>query len=464
MKTFKKLIATACFVALTVNSNAQWTSVTNGVKLTTPTNNVGIGNDHKSNAKLRLYNSMSSSDTIFGLHTTMENTSTSGYGPTYRPPLYGIHSTNASSSYGPLYGAYFKNTLSYPSSGPAIPLYGIYLDNSNSAYSGTNYGVYTKNTSDSYTGTIYGFYADNSISSYSGSAYGIYAKNTGGGSNGGTSYGAYLSNDRPGGGIPGSISTVYGLYSTNTNSANGPVYGAHLSATSLTSSSAVYGLYSTVSGGAANQCYAGYFTGGNVAVMDGNVGIGTNTPNAKLDVIGNAKVNELETSKINAFPNETFIYDGKSLGHYSVGWYWDSWNTGSPTSWYSAHGGIKFFAGSTARMVIKANGNVGIGKDPHDNYKLDVDGIIRAREVIVNTNAGADFVFDESYSLRPLDEVHHFIRANKHLPEIPSAANMIENGIDMGEFQIKLLQKMEELTLYIIAQDKRIEELERNAK
>lgn len=92
--------------------------------------------------------------------------------------------------------------------------------------------------------------------------------------------------------------------------------------------------------------------------------------------------------------------------------------------------------------------------------ELDVKGTIHAREVLVDLNNGADFVFEKNYTLRPLNEVSDFIQANKHLPEIPSATDMTNNGLDMGEFQIKLLQKIEELTLYIIEQDKRIKELE----
>ncbi|MDR1730419.1 MAG: hypothetical protein LBR52_07140, partial [Prevotellaceae bacterium] len=89
-----------------------------------------------------------------------------------------------------------------------------------------------------------------------------------------------------------------------------------------------------------------------------------------------------------------------------------------------------------------------------------VNGTIHARELLLDLQAGADFVFEENYSLRPLSEVSDFIQANKHLPEIPPAADMVNAGVDMGEFQIKLLQKIEELTLYILEQDKRIKELE----
>jgi len=106
------------------------------------------------------------------------------------------------------------------------------------------------------------------------------------------------------------------------------------------------------------------------------------------------------------------------------------------------------------------NDNVGIGvTDP--TVKLDVDGTIRANEVVISIGSGADFVFEENYNLMPLNEVHDFIWTNKHLPEIPSAADMIKSGLGMGEFQIKLLQKVEELTLYVIEQNKAIENLQR---
>jgi hypothetical protein len=106
-------------------------------------------------------------------------------------------------------------------------------------------------------------------------------------------------------------------------------------------------------------------------------------------------------------------------------------------------------------FTINTSGNVGIGTiSPY--YKLDVSGIIRAHEVRINTNTGADFVFEEDYVLRPLKEVSDFIRSNSHLPEIPPTADMVANGVDMGEFQIKLLQKIEELTLYVIEQDRQL--------
>ena len=109
-------------------------------------------------------------------------------------------------------------------------------------------------------------------------------------------------------------------------------------------------------------------------------------------------------------------------------------------------------------MTILTNGNVGIGTT-NPNYKLDVDGTIRANEIIVNTT-GADFVFADDYQLRPLSEVKAFIQENKHLPEIQSAKEMQENGVGINELQTQLLQKIEELTLYILQQEERIKALE----
>jgi hypothetical protein len=99
-------------------------------------------------------------------------------------------------------------------------------------------------------------------------------------------------------------------------------------------------------------------------------------------------------------------------------------------------------------------GNVGIGTTQPD-AKLTVKGKIHAEEVKVDLSVpGPDYVFEKNYDLKPLEEVESYINANKHLPEIPSAKTMEKEGISMGEMQMKLLQKVEELTLYLIEQQK----------
>ena len=74
---------------------------------------------------------------------------------------------------------------------------------------------------------------------------------------------------------------------------------------------------------------------------------------------------------------------------------------------------------------------------------VEVYGTISAKELKVTTTGGADFVFNDDYSLKPLSEVNDFIKEHKHLPEIPSAAEMVNDGVGVGEMQVKLLQKTE---------------------
>jgi hypothetical protein len=125
-----------------------------------------------------------------------------------------------------------------------------------------------------------------------------------------------------------------------------------------------------------------------------------------------------------------------------------------------------FIAGNLGKSnnvyMVRGSGKVAIGNITANNitHKLTVDGGIRAEELLLDNVVGADFVFEEDYNLMCIDEVAAFVKEHKHLPGIAPAADMQQNGVSMGEFQIQLLQKIEELTLYMIEQNRRIKDLE----
>ncbi len=124
---------------------------------------------------------------------------------------------------------------------------------------------------------------------------------------------------------------------------------------------------------------------------------------------------------------------------------------------------LVFVTGSTPtpRMVVKGNGNVGIGTSSPGSYKLAVEGTIGARKVkVTQQTTWADFVFQDDYQLQALPDLEKYIQQNKHLPDIPSAKEVQQNGIDLGEMNAKLLQKIEELTLHIIELNKKNTALE----
>ncbi|MDF1674776.1 MAG: hypothetical protein P1U44_03585 [Vicingaceae bacterium] len=105
-------------------------------------------------------------------------------------------------------------------------------------------------------------------------------------------------------------------------------------------------------------------------------------------------------------------------------------------------------------------GNVGIGTTAISGAKLSVDGTIRAREVVINLTTWSDFVFDKDYDLLSLSDLEKFITINKHLPNVPSEKEVLKNGVSLGEMNAILLEKIEELTIYIINLEKRIKEIE----
>lgn len=200
-------------------------------------------------------------------------------------------------------------------------------------------------------------------------------------------------------------------------------------------------------------------------VRGGNVGIGTTTPRGIFDVSANGDVflaNSPNTGTAQSLflPGHIYIapYAGGNISYLQARRQDNSGSTSLQIRTYNSGNLID-------AMLISSNGNVLIGKTSQSNssYKLDINGNVRSNKIVVNTT-GADFVFEDNYTLRKLEELQKFIQQNKHLPEIPSAKEMEKDDLDVGDMNIKLLQKIEEMTLYIIAQNKKMQELEERIK
>lgn len=201
-----------------------------------------------------------------------------------------------------------------------------------------------------------------------------------------------------------------------------------------------------------------------------NVGIGTETPNDRLEVIGRARLTRTDSK--NALGNllmlsadGNFLVAGSSM---PLGAWNNITQAGDQALIYS---GSNYGTGnlviapwslveSGSGMRLDKDGNVSIGTPFSVGYKLAVNGTAIFNRVKVKPTANwPDYVFHEQYPLLPLSVLETFIKTHHHLPEIPSAKEVMENDQDLGDMNQRLLKKVEELTLYIIQQQKEITEL-----
>jgi hypothetical protein len=178
------------------------------------------------------------------------------------------------------------------------------------------------------------------------------------------------------------------------------------------------------------------------ANTSGNVGIGFSGPTNKLQIGSNPA----------GYSGNDFVVSN-SNGSIAIH------NDASETYFYS-HRPISIRANGQYSLYAATNGNVGIGTTTPGSFKLAVEGKIGAREVNVTTSAWSDYVFKPDYQLRSLTEVDQYIKENQHLPDVPSEKEVLKNGQDLGEMNAILLKKIEELTLYMIHANERIQSLE----
>jgi hypothetical protein len=183
----------------------------------------------------------------------------------------------------------------------------------------------------------------------------------------------------------------------------------------------------------------------------GNVGVGITSPNAKLDVAGDIRLND----------NKIYLRSG-SDGFHSLGF--DATVNGPMLSGFGG-GGLGGPGPNTTVLRWTwdgTTGNVGIGTNtPY--YKLDVCGTMRAKEVRVETG-WCDYVFADDYRLPSLKDVEAYIKANRHLPGVTAGSVIEKDGLELGKTSEQMIKKIEELTLYVIDLQKQVDMLKKSDK
>jgi|GEM_PF-1465544 len=201
-----------------------------------------------------------------------------------------------------------------------------------------------------------------------------------------------------------------------------------------------------------------------ITLYQAQVGVGNTSPVADLDLSYDGLVDNFTdhmSTPTTGAPNKLCLWRGSKDANNNLTYY--GFGTSANTVNYFSGANHNFYAQSSsaaARTLVGFISNQGMGVNVSSipaGYHLAVGGKIIAKELKITATTLPDYVFSPAYRLRPLGEVAAFIRQNGHLPEVPSAVEVAREGINVSEMQATLLQKVEELTLYMIEQKEQLQ-------
>lgn len=216
------------------------------------------------------------------------------------------------------------------------------------------------------------------------------------------------------------------------------------------------------------QAVAGQWSsnGSNIYYNDGFVGLGTNKPYDALHIVKSSTTNKWGSALVGTDRGGLWLRGSldstsgstaiSANAYNNNGWYkrtpgYEAWVTGTYQT-QNDTGYYKIF------HVDSGANQSPLGSSLKTVLKLDSKGTLYTREIVVS-NTWADYVFDNNYELMPLKEIETFVNNNNHLPGVPSANELVKDGIPLGDMQRIHMEKIEELTLHLIEKDKQIDSL-----